>query len=81
MEVGPVEYPPTQLLRVEGLDEQFHVHEGLVEVQVPIAANVPPGLGSIDLKITVRYQTCSESECLPPAGLTLDLRLDEAAPA
>ena len=81
VKVGPVEYPPTHPFRVEGLEEQFHVYEGLVEVQVPVAANVPPGLGSIDLKITVRYQTCSESECLPPAALTLDLRLDEAAPA
>ena len=81
VKVGAAEYPQTHPFRVEGLEEQFHVHEGTVEVRVPIAFNVPPGHGGIDLKIAVRYQACSDAECEPPAGQTLDLRLDEAAPA
>ena len=80
VKVGAAEYPQTHPFRVEGLEEQFHVHEGTVEVRVPIAFNVPPGHGGIDLKIAVRYQACSDAECEPPAGQTLDLRLEEAAP-
>jgi DsbC/DsbD-like thiol-disulfide interchange protein len=66
---------------VEGLEEEFQVNEGRFEIRVPLAVNVPPGHGSVDLKISVRYQACSESECLPPQGIKLDLRLEEAPPA
>jgi DsbC/DsbD-like thiol-disulfide interchange protein len=79
--VGPPEYPPTRPFRVEGLNEDFEVHEGRFEVLVPFAVNVPPGHGTVDLEITVRYQACSESECLPPQGLKLGLHLAEAPPA
>ncbi len=79
--VGPPEYPPTRPFRVEGIDEEFQVNEGRFEIRVPFAVNVPPGQGSVDLEISVRWQACSESECLPPQALKLDLRLEEAPPA
>jgi DsbC/DsbD-like thiol-disulfide interchange protein len=77
----PAEYPPPQPFTVEGLDEAFCVHEGRFEVRIPFAVNVPPGHGSIDLEARVRYQACSEMECLLPAELSIGLHLDEAAPA
>jgi DsbC/DsbD-like thiol-disulfide interchange protein len=79
--VGPPEYPPTHPFKVEGLGEEFQVNEGRFEILVPFAVNVSPGHGSVDLDISVRYQACSESECLPPQALKLDLRLEELPPA
>lgn len=79
--IGPPAYPSTHQFRVEGLDEEFHVNEGRFEVLVPFAVNVPPGRGSIEFRIAVRYQTCSESECLPPQAVNLQLHMDEAPPA
>lgn len=79
--VGPSEYPPTRPFRVVGLTEEFEVHDGRFEVLVPFAVNVPPGHGTVDLGIAVRYQACSESECLPPQTLNLGLHLEEAPPA
>ena len=79
--VGPPKYPPTHFFKLEGLDEEFQVHQGRFEIVVPLAVNVPPSHGSVDLKISVRYQACSESECLPPQALKVDLRLEEMPPA
>jgi DsbC/DsbD-like thiol-disulfide interchange protein len=79
--VGPAEYPPTHPFKVEGLDEEFQVNEGRFEIRVPCAVKVPPRHGGVDLEISVRYQACSESECLPPQAIKLDLRLEKAPPA
>jgi hypothetical protein len=79
--VKPAQYPPARPFRVEGLDEQLCVHDGRFMVRVPFAVNVPSGHGSVDMKVVVHFQACSETECLPPASLTFELRLDEAVPA
>jgi DsbC/DsbD-like thiol-disulfide interchange protein len=81
VEVRPAQYPLARPFVVEGLDEQFHVYEGRVQVVVPFAVRVPPGHGAIDLKIVLQYQVCSETECLPPDRMELKLQLDEAAAA
>ncbi len=79
--VKRVQLPPTRPLRIESLDEDFEVHEGRFELRVPFAVNVPQGHGSVDLKIAVHYQACSDTECLPPATLMFELTLNEAAVA
>lgn len=79
--VYAVEYPNTRPFRVQGLDDQFYVHEGRFEVLVPFAVRVPPGHGTVELKVIVDYQACDEQECLPPARATLELSLAEAAPS
>ncbi len=47
---------------------------------IPFAVNVATGHGAVDLEVTVRYQVCSETECLPPTSLTISERLGEAPP-
>jgi hypothetical protein len=76
--VKRVQLPPTRPLRIESLDEDFQVHEGRFQLQVPFAVNAPQGHGSVELKIAVHYQACSDAECLPPATLMFELRLNEA---
>ena len=79
--VKRVQLPPTRPLRIESLDEDFQVHECRFELRVPFAVNVPQGHGSVEFKIAVHYQACSDAECLPPATLMFDLTLNEAAVA
>lgn len=79
--VGPAESPPARPFRVEGLDEEFHVHEGRFDVHVPIAVKVPPGTGRVQLGVTVRCQACSDAECLPPVSMRFDVALEEATAA
>lgn len=78
VELHPAQYPPTRPFRVEGLDDEFHVHDVRFEVVVPFAVNVPAGHGSVELKVDVGYQVCSETVCLPPARLRLELSMTEA---
>jgi peroxiredoxin len=78
---GPAEYPSTHPFKVDGLDEHFEVNEGNFDILVPFAVNVPTRHGAIDLEVSVRYQVCSQSECVPPERLKLNLRLEEAPPA
>jgi DsbC/DsbD-like thiol-disulfide interchange protein len=79
VEVHPAQYPQPRPFRVEGLDEDFQVYEGRFVVLVPFAVRVAPGHGEIELKIAVTFQACSKTECLPPDGVYLELRLGEAA--
>ena len=81
LEVRSPEYPAARPFRIEGLDDAFHVYETRVEVLVPFAVKVAAGFGSVGLKVNVGYQTCNEAECLPPDHLTIELSLDESAPA
>jgi DsbC/DsbD-like thiol-disulfide interchange protein len=78
LEVGDPEYPPADPFRVEGLNEEFAVHQGQVKIPIPFAVNVPAGTGAITLKIRIGYQLCSREECLPPASLTIEVPLKEA---
>jgi hypothetical protein len=77
--VGRAEAPPNRPFRIQGLDEEFQVHEGRFEVLVPIAVRAAAGTGRVELGVAVRYQACSDAECLPPRSLRIDLTLDEAA--
>lgn len=72
--VGPVELPDPRPFRVDGLSEEFLVHERTVSATVPLQA--ARNLGELPLAIDVRYQACTDSVCYPPQSLHLDLTLN-----
>lgn len=78
--IGAPRLPAPHPFRVEGLDEDFVAHEGRLEVLVPVAFEVPPDQGQVEVGVEVRFQTCSSSECLPPDALTLVLEVEQEAP-
>jgi hypothetical protein len=73
VEVGPPEFPQPHDFTVEGLDERFMVHQGSVDVVVPVAFNVGRDRGPVPVRVSVSYQACSASTCLPPARAHLEL--------
>jgi len=76
--LGTPRWPETKPFRVEGLGEQFAVYEGKLDVAVPVDYIINRGTGPVRLEIVLRFQTCSERECLPPATLALTLTVPEA---
>ena len=79
------EYPPTKKLHLDALDVDLQVWSGTVDIIVPfyprgeLASEVRPlDVDDIDIEVTVRYQVCTENECLLPntETLTLNLGLD-----
>ncbi len=72
LRVGEVQFPPTMPFRIDGLDEDFAVFEGGVEVVVPLVSALREG-DTIPLVIEVQYQACNDRECFLPQRQTLHL--------
>ena len=60
---------------VSGFDETFTVAEGEIDLIVPFY--VLEDSGPVTLPITVSYQACSDTTCLPPDTVTLTVELNE----
>jgi hypothetical protein len=75
--VGAPVTPPPAPFRVEGLDEQFAVYEGSVRIEIPLTFMTVDG-GALAVALTVSYQACSATDCLPPAAVSLVLPIEEA---
>lgn len=72
VQVGAARYPRTRPFRVAGIEEQFHVFEGDIEVTVPLMS-MERELETVPLEIAVRYQACDERECFLPRDERLHL--------
>jgi peroxiredoxin len=69
---GVADMPQPHAFRIEGLDEQFAVHEGRVLVTLPVTF-AKRDAGDQLLEVAVRYQACSTTDCLMPASVSLEL--------
>lgn len=76
--LGTPRWPETKPFRVEGLDEQFAVYEGTLEVTVPVDFIINRGSGPVHLEVVLHFQACSERECLAPMSLALAMTVPEA---
>jgi hypothetical protein len=70
--VGETMYPQTTPFKIEGIDEQFDVFEGGVEVSVSLISTLREG-ETLPLEIAVQYQACNDRECFLPQQQTLHL--------
>jgi DsbC/DsbD-like thiol-disulfide interchange protein len=78
LEVGETAWPRPHPFRVNGLPEEFWVHEGTVRGSIPLMFT-KDGTGDHRLGVTVRYQVCSATACLPPAHVRFELPVREVA--
>jgi hypothetical protein len=75
VEIGEAALPPTRPFRIAGLDEQFFVYERSVRAVLPVMVTVRDA-GDLLVQVDVRYQACSDTDCLPPVSATLELPLE-----
>ncbi len=73
--VHPSELPDGHLFGVEGFSEEFTVAEGEFDVHIPFY--VLEDTGDVTLPVTVSYQACSATMCLPPDSLELSIDVSE----
>lgn len=59
--------------RVDGIDEDFLVVSGTVDLAIPF--HVDEAAGDVTPAVVVSYQTCTASLCHPPATVRLELPL------
>ena len=75
LRVEPPRFPPTHPLRIEPLDVTLPIFEGPITIEVPLVYAVydaAPGT-AVPLEVTVRFQACSDRECLLPVTERLTL--------
>ena len=73
--IGQAEAPVAAPFKLEGLDDELFVYEGVVRIKVPLEFVMDRGevMGDRAVGIRVRYQTCSETTCYPPSEETFAL--------
>jgi Thiol:disulfide interchange protein DsbD, N-terminal/AhpC/TSA family len=72
LEVGPPELPQPRPFHLAGLDEQFFVYTGTVTLRRPVTFTRRDA-GDLVLQVSVRFQACSDTDCLMPASASLEL--------
>jgi AhpC/TSA family/Thiol:disulfide interchange protein DsbD, N-terminal len=78
----PAEQPPTEPLYLKPLNVYLNVWSGEVDIAIPfypvgeLASETRPlDVDQIDISVKVRYQACTDNECLLPTTETLSLTL------
>jgi hypothetical protein len=74
LEVGGLALGASRPFSVAGLDEPFMVYAGTVEATLSFM--LIRNLGSTSLCVRVRYQACTEPECLPSASMSQEVVLE-----
>jgi Disulphide bond corrector protein DsbC/AhpC/TSA family len=69
---GEAVLPEPQPFSIEGLDEQFFVYSGTIVCSIPVTFTKRDA-GDLVLSLGVRYQACSDRDCLMPVELKLEL--------
>lgn len=82
LRVGRPAYPETKAKRFDKLDVTLNVHEGVVDVAIPVSLtsevmnwtnrNKPK---SMNIPVKVNYQVCSESVCYPPKSESVTVKV------
>lgn len=56
-------------------DKPLDVYSGSVTVKLKLQAQASAPLGPISIPMTLRYQACNDSTCLPPVRLPVEAKL------
>ena len=77
-EIG-AKYPDGQMLQFDFSKEKLSVYSGSVTIRVKLAADANAAPGDATLPFTLRFQACNMSACLPPAKVSVPVKLKIAA--
>jgi len=73
-------YPPGKNLKFPfSPDKPLNVYTGRVSLRMRMTAGENIPLGDLSLPITLRYQACNNSACLPPVKIPLTAQIKVAA--
>jgi hypothetical protein len=72
-------YPPGKLTKFEFSEKKLSVYEGTFTLRMRVQAPAGAPLGKTMLPLTLRYQACNDSACLPPVKIPVALEIEVAA--
>jgi len=77
VEVGEIAYPAAHDIELAG--EKLSVYEGKVSLSVPFTVAAAAQPGGAELSISLRFQACDNTSCLPPDEIRLKIPLAVSA--
>jgi thioredoxin:protein disulfide reductase len=72
-------YPPGKKVKFPFADQPLDVYSGSVTVKLKLAADASAPVGAATIPVVLRYQACSETTCLPPVKVPVDVKFNVAA--
>jgi thiol:disulfide interchange protein DsbD len=72
-------YPPGKRIKFQFADEPLDVYSGSVTVKLKLAAEASAAVGATTIPVVLRYQACSETTCLPPVKVPVEVKFNVAA--
>jgi DsbC/DsbD-like thiol-disulfide interchange protein len=60
-------------------DKGLDVYSGSVTLKLRLIAHNDAPIGAVNLPLTLRYQACNDTTCLPPVKVPVDVRVAMAA--
>jgi thioredoxin:protein disulfide reductase len=78
--VGDPVYPPGKNEKFPfSPDKPLNVYTGSVTLRMKLTADDKAPIGAAKIPVTLRFQACNMSACLPPVRIPVDLELNVAA--
>jgi len=65
-------YPDGKEMKFEFSEKALNVYEGTFVTRLKLTAPADAPLGAVKLPLTLRYQACNDTVCLPPVKLALE---------
>ncbi|HEY4950470.1 MAG TPA: protein-disulfide reductase DsbD domain-containing protein [Candidatus Acidoferrales bacterium] len=73
-------YPPGRVEKFSfSPDKGLDVYSGSVTLKLRLIAHNDAPIGAVTFPVTLRYQACNDTTCLPPVKVPVDVRVDVAA--
>src|ERR1700729_1621744 len=73
-------YPPGRVEKFSfSPDKGLDVYSGSVTLKLRLIAHNDSPIGAVPFPVTLRYQACNDTTCLPPVKVPVDVRVDIAA--
>jgi hypothetical protein len=76
IELTDIVYPKGQDMKMEAQDEPVSVYEGQAVIYGTLKVPQDAKVTSDELKFLVKYQVCDHKQCLAPARMKLDGKID-----
>jgi thioredoxin:protein disulfide reductase len=72
-------YPPGKQIKFQFSEKPLDVYSGSVTLKLKLAADASAPVGAATIPVGLRYQACSETTCLPPTKVPVDVKFNVAA--
>ncbi len=72
-------YPAGHVEKFSFSPKGLDVYSGSVTLKLRMVVHNDAPIGAVTFPVTLRYQACNDSTCLPPVKVPVDVRVDVAA--